>query len=82
MELAREERAVLCSLYNKCSPTTHCHLPGEYIVKALPRHARGHGWKALEKLRRRGLIYQKGGTDSYGLTREGINMAREICRED
>ena len=71
-------QAVLCALYRLCGPTTKCHVPGEAVARKLPKHMRGVTWKALEELRRRGLVYQKGGTESYGLIRKGVNVAREM----
>lgn len=70
---------ILCGLYRLCGDTTHCHIPGEAIARKLPRHDRGKAWKALRQLERQGLVYRKGGTDSYGLTREGLERAREAC---
>ncbi len=75
-------QAVLCSLYRLCGESTRCHVPGEAITRTLPKHQRGAAWKALKQLVRQGLVYRKGGTDSYGLTREGLERAREACLEE
>ncbi|MEB3860635.1 MAG: hypothetical protein GSR84_00260 [Desulfurococcales archaeon] len=74
-------RRTLCSLYQICGDSTHCHVPGEAIAGKAPKHERGQIWRALKKLVRQGLVYRKGGTDSYGLTREGLERAREECME-
>ncbi|MCE4624955.1 MAG: hypothetical protein F7C35_03715 [Desulfurococcales archaeon] len=75
-------QAVLCTLYRICGPTTKCHIPGEAVARMLPKHMRGIAWKVLEELRRRGLAYQKGSTNSYGLTQKGVRRALLECSEE
>ncbi len=72
---------VLCALYRFCR-SPHCHVPPEAVARVLPKHMRGVVARALRELERRGLVYRKGGTKSYGLTREGLEKAREWCTED
>ncbi len=75
---------VLCGLYVLCGPSIHCHVPAEAVAATLPRHERGIVSKALRRLVALGLVWEKShgpGRKSYGLTREGVRLAREICGE-
>jgi len=74
-------RRVLCALTRLC-PSPHCRVPREAVAKLLPSYLRGEAYRALEELRRQGLAYKAGGKHAYGPTREGLEKAREWCRED
>ena len=74
-----ELEAVLCALYAKCNGSIHCHVPLEAIKTKLRRELWPTLRRTLRELEKRGLIYRKGGTKSYGLTREGVQRAHEIC---
>ncbi|MEB3760767.1 MAG: hypothetical protein GSR72_02205 [Desulfurococcales archaeon] len=74
---------VLCALYRICGHSQHCRVPKEAITRKLHPALRGLTLKALEELRRQGLVYKAGGKGkTYGLTREGLALAREVCREN
>ncbi len=74
---------VLCALYFLTGDTTHARYPIEAIMRSTPPEYRGLVKKALEELRRRGLVYKAGGKGkTYGLTREGLERAREACLEE
>ena len=71
---------VLCTLYLLTGDTTHARYPLEAIASKFRRDIRGLVREALEELRRRGLIYRAGGKGkTYGLTRRGLEKAREAC---
>ena len=73
---------VLCGLYAVCGASTKCHAPPEAVAATLPRHERGTVAKTLRRLVVMGLAWEKThgpGRKSYGLTREGVQLAREIC---
>ena len=73
---------ILCTLYRICRPP-HCRIHQEAIARRLPSYLRGLVKEALEELRRQGLVYRAGGKrKTYGLTREGLERAREICLEE
>lgn len=74
-----ELEAVLCALYAKCGDSIYCHVPLEAIKAKLRRDLWPILRRALRELEKKGLIYRKGGTKSYGLTREGVRKAREVC---
>ena len=74
-----ELEAVLCALYIKCYNSIHCHVPLEAVKAKLRRELWPILRRTLRELERKGLVYRKGGTKSYGLTREGTRRAREIC---
>ena len=78
----RHTERVLCALYRLTGETTHAHYPLEAIMRKLPPAMRGTVKRALKQLEAEGLIYRKGGTKSYGLTREGLERAREACLEE
>ena len=70
---------ILCTLYRICR-SPHCRVSQEAVARRLPSYLRGLAKEALEELRRRGLVYRAGGKDkTYGLTREGLEKAREAC---
>ncbi len=74
----------LCAIYEYCGKTTHCHVAPENIAKLFPRHLRGQVYDALHQLVREGLVYEKPhgkGRKSYGLTREGVELALTYCVE-
>ena len=75
-------RLVLCALYRLTGGSLHAHYPREAIMRKLHPAYRGMVRKALRRLEAQGLVARKGGTDSYMLTREGLERAREWCRED
>ncbi len=74
--------AVLCAIYDKCNFSTNCHIPPEAILKSFPSEIRGIIKKAIRLAQRKGLIYRKGGTKSYGLTKEALLIVREKCVEE
>ncbi len=70
---------ILCTLYRICR-SPHCRVSQEAVARRLPSYLRGLAKEALEELRRRGLVYRAGGKGkTYGLTREGLEKAREAC---
>ena len=77
-----ELEAVLCALYAKCNGSTHCHVPLEAIKVKLRKELWPILRRALRELVVEGLVYEKRhgkGRGSYGLTKEGVRRAREIC---
>jgi len=78
----RHLKNVLCALYRLTGDSPHAHYPREAIMRKLPPIYRGVVRKALRRLEAQGLIERKGGTDSYHLTPEGLQKAREWCRQD
>ena len=74
-------REILCILYILC-PSPHCRVPPEAVMRRLRPQIRGMARRALEELRRRGLAYKAGGKEAYGLTREGLKLAQDACREE
>ena len=78
----RQLTRILCILYAFCEASTKCHVPPEAVAHKLPREARGITHKALKRLVAMGLVWEKThgpGRRSYGLTREGVELARQIC---
>ncbi|BES81920.1 hypothetical protein [Pyrodictium abyssi] len=76
-------RIALCALYRICGLSTRCHVPPEAVAR-LPREARGIAAKALKRLVALGLAWEKThgpGRRSYGLTKKGVELARELCGE-
>ncbi len=74
---------VLCILYLLAGESTHSRYPLEAIASKFRRDTRGLVKEALEELRRKGLVYRAGGKGkTYGLTREGLERAREACIEE
>jgi len=74
--------ATLCALYRLCGASTRCHMPQEAVTRKLPLELRGLAAKALKRLVAMGLVWEKThgpGRRSYGLTREGVELARQIC---
>ena len=71
---------VLCVLYLLC-PSPNCRVPREAVMRKLRPEVRGLAGRALEELRRRGLAYKAGGKDAYGLTRSGVKLAQDACKE-
>lgn len=77
-----ELEAVLCALYAKCGNSVHCHVPSEAIKAKLRKELWTILKRMLKELIVEGLIYEKRhgkGRRSYGLTKEGVRRAREIC---
>ena len=78
--ISREQlNRVLCALYKLTGSSPNAHYPLEAIMRKLHPRLRGTTRRAIRELEKQGLVYRKGGTDSYGLTREGIEKARELC---
>jgi len=81
--LGRKDRwvkAVLCAIYFKCGFSTKCHIPIEAIERRFQPAVRDKIKDAIKEAERRGLIYRKGGTKSYGLTKLGLSkISREEC---
>jgi len=76
---------VLCIIYLLCDGSTWCHVPLEAIESKVPRHDRGKIKKIIRKLIAKGLIYEKPhgkGRKSFGLTREGVELALTYCVEE
>ena len=74
---------VLCTLYFLTGESIHARYPIEAIMRRTPPEYRGLVKKALEELRRRGLVYMAGGKGkTYGLTRDGLERVREKCMEE
>ena len=74
---------LLCVLYFLTGDTTHARYPIEAIMRSTPPEYRGLVKKTLEELRRQGLVYKaRGKGKTYGLTREGLERAREACLEE
>ena len=69
----------LCAIYSYCGLSTSCHIPAEAIRKQLPQEAWDFLKKILRKAEALGLIYRKGGTKSYGLTKNGLSLVKEAC---
>ncbi len=69
----------LCAIYSYCGLSTGCHIPVEAIKKQLLQEAWGFLKRILRKAESEGLIYRKGGTKSYGLTKSGLDLVREAC---
>lgn len=79
-----ELRLALCALYLICGSSTRCHAPPEAIAAKARRDLRGAIPKALRRLAAEGLAWEKShgpGRRSYGLTREGVRLAKELCSE-
>jgi len=77
-----ELRLALCALYLICDLSTKCHAPLEAIAAKARRDLRGSIHKALRRLVAMGLVWEKShapGRRSYGLTREGTRVAKELC---
>ena len=74
--------AVLCALYIVCGESIHCHKRPETIRKKVSIKIGTKTVKrALEILCNQGLVWRHGGRNTYGLTKEGIRLAKMICRE-
>ncbi len=73
---------ILCALYKLTGESTHAHYPLEAVLRKIPPAIRGDVRQGIKQLERQGLVYRKGGTKSYGLTREGLERAREACLEE
>ena len=69
---------VVCVIYSFCDFSTGCHIPIEAIRKQI-KDPEIPFKKVLRKAEARGLIYRKGGTKSYGLTKSGLDLVREAC---
>lgn len=72
---------ILCALYRLCVASTRCHVPREAILSKVPPWLRGYYKRFIREAERLGLIYRKGGTKSYGLTKAGVAVARRECVE-
>ena len=73
---------VLCILYAFCGTSTRCHVPREAVASRVPGELRGTVYKALRRLVNLGLVWEKShgpGRRGYGLTKEGVRLARELC---
>ena len=82
---ARQLLRVLCILYALCGASTHCHVPPEAVARKLPREKRDQAPKTLRRLAAMGLAWEKThgpGRRSYGLTREGARLAKQLCGEE
>ncbi|MEB3779429.1 MAG: hypothetical protein GSR85_04275 [Desulfurococcales archaeon] len=75
----RQLDRTLCALYKLTGESLHAHYPLEAVMRKLPPHLRGAVKRAIKQLEKMGLVYRKGGTRSYGITREGLERAREVC---
>ncbi len=53
----------------------------EAITSKFRSDLRGYVKKALRRAVALGLLYRKGGTKSYGLTKEGLRIVKEFCIE-
>ncbi len=76
--------AIVCAIFRKCGLTVHCHLPLEAILRQFPPWMRGYFRKVLRKAVNKKLVYEKPhgkGRKSYGLTREGVELASLRCKE-
>ncbi len=73
--------AVVCAVYDKCNYSIHCHIPLEAIASRFRTDLRGFVKKAVKRAVTLGLLYRKGGTKSYGLTKEGFQVVKEFCIE-
>ena len=76
--------AVLCALHRLCGASTRCHVPPEAVTRKLPPELRGQAARALRRLAAMGLVWVKThgpGRRSYGLTREGVRLAKQLCGE-
>jgi len=81
----RQLTRILCILYALCGASTKCHVPPEAVAHRLPREARGMVPKALRRLAAMGLAWEKThgqGRRSYGLTKEGVELAKQLCPGD
>ena len=80
-----ELRLALCALYALCGASTRCHAPPEAVAKKIARHLRGAAPRALRRLAAMGLAWEKThapGRRSYGLTKKGVELAKQLCGED
>ena len=80
----RQLLRILCILYTFCGTSTKCHVPPEAVARKLPRDKRDLAPKTLRRLVALGLAWEKShgpGRRSYGLTREGVRLAKELCGE-
>ena len=78
----RQLLRILCILQSYCGSSTSCHVPLEAVAQKLPREKRDLAPKALRRLVAMGLAWEKShgpGRRSYGLTREGAGLAKQLC---
>ena len=73
--------AVLLAVYDKCNFSPRCHIPIEAITRQFRKDLRGFVKNAVKEAVRKGYLYRRGGTKSYGLTKEGIQLVKEKCLE-
>jgi len=73
--------AVICAVYDKCDYSMHRHIPPEAITSKFRSDLRGYVKKALRRAVALGLLYRKGGTKSYGLTKQELRIVKEFCIE-
>ena len=69
---------VVCVIYSYCDFSKGCHIPIEAIQRQI-KDPQIPFRKVLRKAEARGLIYRKGGTKSYGLTKNGLSLVKEAC---
>ena len=80
-----ELRLALCALYTICGPSTRCHAPPEAVASKARRDLRGAIPRALRRLAAMGLAWEKShgpGRRSYGLTKQGVELAKQLCMGD
>lgn len=75
-------RITLCILYRLCRGSAKCHVPPEAVAAKLPRDRRDAAHRALRRLVAMGLAWEKThgpGRRSYGLTKQGVELAKQLC---
>ena len=77
--LKPEEIAGLLALYYACGGSTKAHVPIEFFRRRLREPYRREARRIIKKLRRRGFVHvHPGRTESYGITKEGIRVLKEM----
>jgi len=69
--------AGLLALYEATGGSTRSHVPEPAIRNKLGKDYKQHSSRILRWLKRYGFAYVKGGTDSWAITRQGIEFLRE-----
>jgi DNA-binding HxlR family transcriptional regulator len=73
-------KATLMAMHQEIGLSTHAHIPLTSIQRHFPRYLRGFCKNTLRELVRLGLVkkHPTGGSTTYALTEEGVNIIRAI----
>jgi len=79
VDLTPIQKTALVALAHECEWSLSAHPPEESVIRNVPTHLRGDVRKALNQLRRIGLVqkHPTGRNVTWNITQAGLTLARQ-----